>query len=206
MTRQIYAFAGRRGSGKSTASQVLVDDGFVDVKFADPLKNMMRAFYKTCGVKRKTVERKLEGDLKEVPCEWLMGKTPRHAMQMLGTEWRDLIDTDMWSNIFTKRVLSGEVGDKIVCSDFRFAHEASVLEFLDAHTYRVVRPELETTDDAAQHVSETSTDTVPVNSGTIANCGTLGDLQSYVRSIVATNQVVAEMTDAEVADLFSRTT
>ena len=201
MTRQIYAFAGRRGSGKSTASAVLVDEGFVDVKFADPLKNMMRAFYKTCGVSGVDTERKLEGDLKEAPCEWLMGKTPRHAMQMLGTEWRDLIDTDMWSNIFTKRVESGEVGDRIVCSDFRFPHEARVLEALGAHTYRIVRPDA-TDDAAATHVSETSTDTVPVTGGEIANVGTVEDLQGYVRSMVATNQLLSTMADSEIDDLF----
>ena len=202
MTRQIYAFAGRRGSGKSTASAVLVDEGFVDLKFADPLKNMMRAFYMTCGVSIEDTERRLEGDLKEVPCEWLMGQTPRHAMQKLGTEWRDMIHTDMWSNIFTKRVESGKSGNKIVCSDFRFPHEARVLNTLGAHTYRVVRPELAATDDAAQHVSETSTDTVQVNSGTIANVGTIADLQSYVRSIVATNKAVSEMSDEEIGELF----
>jgi hypothetical protein len=205
MTLQIYAFAGRRGSGKSTASQVLVDEGFVDVKFADPLKNMMRAFYKTCGVPVEDVERKLEGDLKEVPCEWLMGKTPRHAMQKLGTEWRDMIDTNLWSNIFTERIVRGEVGDRIVCSDFRFPHEAVVLEELGAYTYRIVRPDA--ADDAtAKHMSETSTDTVPVTGGDIANSGTVAELQSYVRSIVATNQLIAGMSDDEIVALFLKTT
>ena len=32
-------------------------------------------------------EAHIEGALKEVPCELLGGKTPRYAMQTLGTEW-----------------------------------------------------------------------------------------------------------------------
>lgn len=187
----VYAFAGKRGSGKSTASAVLVDElGFVDLKFADPLKNMIRAFYRTCGVDDETIERKIEGDLKEVPCEWLSGRTPRYAMQTLGTEWRDLIATELWSDIFIKRAESGKFGDKIVCSDFRFPHEAEALRKLGAYTYRIDRPGLPQ-DEASKHASETMIDTIKVG-GIFRNTGTVEDLREFVRDLVEANEIVAK--------------
>lgn len=196
MTREIYAFAGKRFSGKSTASKVLVDDGFVDAKFADPLKNMMRAFYKTCGVDEETTERKIEGDLKEVPCEWLAGKTPRHAMQTLGTEWRDMISTTLWSDIFIQRVRSGVLGDKIVCSDFRFPHEAVALQELGAYTYRIERASLQD-DDVSKHASETQIDTLPVL-GVMSNDGTVEELREKVTALLAINRAAQDVSYEEV--------
>lgn len=188
----VYAFAGKRGSGKSTASQVLVDMGFVDIKFADPLKNMLRAMYETCGVDSATVERKIEGDLKEVPCEWLGGNTPRYAMQTLGTEWRNMLAKDLWSEMLVKRVESGAYGDKIVCSDFRFpGHEEAALEKLGAYTYRITRPG-GPDDEASRHASETGVDSLKVRA-TLHNTGTVEDLREYVEGLVEANKVVAEI-------------
>lgn len=203
----VYAFAGKRGSGKSTASQALIDMGFVDLKFADPLKNMLRAFYATCGVDEETTERKIEGDLKEVPCEWLQGKTPRYAMQTLGTEWREMIATNLWSDIFVKRVKSGQFGDKIVCSDFRFpGHEEAALEELDAYTYRIVRPGQEE-DEASQHPSEALVDKLRVR-GVFRNNTTIADLQDFVRDLVEANEAIKDIDfslDAfELADICER--
>ena len=179
----VYAFAGKRGSGKSTASKVLVDSGFVDLKFADPLKNMLRAMYATCGVDADTVERKLEGDLKEAPCEWLRGNTPRYAMQTLGTEWREMLSADLWSEMLVKRVESGNYGDRIVCSDFRFpGHEEEALNRLGARTYRINRPSLED-DSMSEHASEKGTDKLNV-CGIITNDGTIEQLEDTIRHIL----------------------
>ncbi|QJA43138.1 hypothetical protein [Phaeobacter phage MD18] len=196
----VYAFAGKRGSGKSTASQALIDLGFVDLKFADPLKNMLRAMYATCGVDEETIERKIEGDLKEVPCEWLRGKTPRYAMQTLGTEWREMISTDLWSEMFVKRVESGDYGDKIVCSDFRFpGHEEDALERLDAFTYRIVRPGQEE-DEASKHPSETQMDKLRVR-GVFRNSSTIEDMQEFVRDLVEANEAVKDIDFGSLSDV-----
>lgn len=188
----VYAFAGRKQSGKSTASKALVDMGFVDLKFADPLKNMLRAFYETCGEDKDVIERKIEGDLKELPCHWLRGKTPRYAMQTLGTEWREMIATDLWSRIFVERVNSGKYGDKIVCSDLRFpGHEEDALKELDAYTYRITRPGMEH-GEFSDHPSETGIDKLKVR-GVLKNTGTVEDLKDYVEGLVEANAVVAEI-------------
>jgi hypothetical protein len=182
----VVAFTGKRGSGKSEAVKVLIDKlDFHELKFADPLKNMLRAMYRTCGVDDETIERKIEGDLKEEPCDWLMGKTPRYAMQTLGTEWRDLINQDLWSNMFTKAVQSGNLGDRIACSDYRFLHEGKTLDNLDAIKYRITRPTADAVNDGASaHISETSINEVPTDLD-IENDGTIQDLRNAVYDYVS---------------------
>jgi hypothetical protein len=182
----IVAFAGKRGSGKSEASKILVEEfGFEDLKFADPLKNMMRAFYWTCGLEEDEIERRIEGDLKEEPCEFLAGKTPRFAMQMLGTEWRELISTSLWSDIFKKRATGGVFGDRIVCSDLRFPHEIAALDELQAYTVMVYRPAAaEAADEYAAHVSEAGIAELPVAT-TIVNDADLAYLHAQARAIAA---------------------
>jgi hypothetical protein len=197
----VYAFAGRKGSGKSTASQALLDLGFNDLKFADPLKNMLRAFYQTCGLESAEIERRIEGDLKEEPCEWLQGKTPRYAMQTLGTEWREMIATNLWSDIFVKRVRSGKFGDRIVCSDFRFpGHEEAALAELGAYTYRIERPGQEHSD-GSDHPSETLIDKLQVR-GTFLNSGTIESLQDFIRELVKVNTSLEDV-DMDAFELAS---
>ncbi len=177
-TPVVVAFTGRRGAGKSSASATLVDLGFRDVKFADPLKNMLRAFFQTILMTADETERRIEGDLKEVETDWLGGHTTRYAMQMLGTEWRDLIDTDLWSKMLRYRVTEGHVGQKVVISDYRFPHEGVILRDLGGVVVRIVgRGEHD--DAAAQHISETAIDELP-HDFVIVNDGTLTDLYGAV--------------------------
>lgn len=176
---KVIAFTGLRMSGKSTASKVLIEKhGYVDVKFADPLKNMLRAFYRTCGMNDEESERCLEGDLKEVPCKFLLGKTPRFAMQRLGTEWRDLFGMHLWSDITKMRIESGSCGRRIVVSDYRFQHEADALDELGALKIRIIGDHA-IDDEAATHVSETTILEVPEDV-VIYNDGTIERLQNRV--------------------------
>lgn len=76
----VIALTGLAGSGKSTASKYLVEKhGYQLVKFAGPLKDMLRAI--------GFGEDDIEGNGKELSNSLLCDKTPRHAMQTLGTEW-----------------------------------------------------------------------------------------------------------------------
>lgn len=190
----VVAFTGKRGSGKSEAARVLVEElGFRELKFADPLKNMLRAMYATCGVDQDTIERKIEGDLKEVECPWLLGKTPRYAMQTLGTEWRELIGTPMWSEMFIRAVRSGNLGSRIVCSDYRFPHESAAIDELGGIKYRITRPTADAMNDAAaQHPSETLIDEIPVDLE-IANDGSIQDLRDAVYDYVRMGLQISEV-------------
>ena len=184
-TPVVVAFAGKRGSGKSEAVKALTEDlGFVELKFADPLKNMIRAMYRTCGVDDMTIERKIEGDLKEEPCEWLAGKTPRYAMQTLGTEWRNTIAEDLWAVMFKRVVESGNIGDRIACSDYRFPKEGEVLDDLGATKYRITRTTADSVDDeVAKHSSETLVDEIQTD-WDIPNEGSIEELRNVVINYV----------------------
>ena len=180
----VIACTGKRGAGKSEFVKMLVANyGFVDVKFADPLKNMLRAMYSTAGLDPTTIERKIEGDLKEQTCDYLLGHTPRHAMQTLGTEWRKMIATELWAEMLVRRVMSGDYGDRIAISDYRFPDEEGVaLSTLDAKVVRITRPTADAVNDkASQHASEALIDKIVADT-ILHNDGTLNDLRSKIGS------------------------
>jgi hypothetical protein len=126
----VVAFTGPAGAGKSTATRHLVERrGYKLVKFAAPLKDMMRAIGLT--------EEEIEGGLKEQPSSTLLGKTPRHAMQTLGTEWgRGCIGEDLWISLWRRRVEAVLAsGDKVVVDDCRFPNEAAAIRKFGGNIY-----------------------------------------------------------------------
>ncbi|EHJ97684.1 AAA family ATPase [Agrobacterium tumefaciens] len=129
----VIALTGLAGSGKSTASKYLVEKhGYQLVKFAGPLKDMLRAI----GLS----EAQIEGELKEEPCEWLQGATPRHAMQTLGTQWgRTCIGPSFWIELWVRRVnLIIAEGGRVVVDDCRFPNEADEVRKLGGVVWRIV--------------------------------------------------------------------
>lgn len=126
MATKVIALTGPAGSGKSEAAHYLAyGHNFEPVKFAGPLKAMLRAFYSAVGLDAFEIEDRLEGHLKEVPCAYLMGKTPRHAMETLGTEWgRECIHPDLWINAWSAKV--DRVNGPVVVDDCRFQNEAEI--------------------------------------------------------------------------------
>jgi hypothetical protein len=143
---RLVSFVGGIGAGKSTAAKYLADEyGFVLVRFAGPLKDMIRALGCT--------PEEVDGALKETPSEALCGLTPRHAMQSLGTEWgRNCMGADFWTRIWERRVralLSS--GRTVVVDDCRFENEDLLIRDLGGVHVRVFRPGIDTTE---THVSE----------------------------------------------------
>jgi hypothetical protein len=138
---RVVALTGAAGSGKSTAADYLVGTGWKRVKFAGPLKDMMRALYRGAGRADDQIERRIEGDLKEQP-DPLLGamNTPRWAMQTLGTQWgRDLITPDLWTGIAACRIRAHlDAGDRVVVDDCRFENEAAAIRALGGRVVRLV--------------------------------------------------------------------
>ena len=134
MTRLI-ALTGYAGSGKSTVAKHLVEKhGFTLVKFAGPLKNMMRAL--------GLGDREIEGDLKEQPHPLLCGETPRHAMQTLGTEWgRNCIGQEFWIRAALENAHAVlDQGGRVVIDDCRFNNEADAVRALGGEIIQIRRP------------------------------------------------------------------
>ncbi len=140
----IIGFAGRAGSGKTTAARMLEEEiGFVRLPFAAPLKAMAAALGLTL--------RETAGDLKETPCTMLCGKTPRQFMQMLGTEFgREMIGQDLWVEAWKRsaaRARHDAMSEQcttrpdmhIVVDDVRFSNEVAAIEALGGVVVRIDR-------------------------------------------------------------------
>lgn len=146
LPRTLIAFTGLAGAGKSTAAQHLVARGFTRIRFAGPLKAMMAALGLT--------HEQIDGTEKETPCALLGGKTPRYAMQTIGTEWgRDLIANDLWIRAFNLALEKVPAGVPVVVDDCRFPNEAAAISANGGVIVRIERPEV--TRSGYQHSSET---------------------------------------------------
>lgn len=161
---RVIALTGVAGSGKSTASAYLQSKGYQLTKFAEPLKDMLRAIGYS--------EDEIEGALKEVPRP--DGKTPRHAMQTLGTEWgRDCMGKDFWVNIWKERAATG----LIVVDDCRFANEANAVRSMGGVVIRLEgRGGIKGAHSSERMEFETDR--------TINNVGTLEDLHAAIKAVI----------------------
>ena len=177
---QVFGITGRKQHGKDTVTRELVLKGYELLRFADPLKNMLRAFYETMEVPSADIERRIEGDLKEVPCIYLNGKTPRHAMQTLGTEWgRGLIHEDLWVDSRMRRAAGRS---KVVISDVRFPNECATVKRLDGKIVRVDASKRVAFNEFSNHLSETQIDALPADVE-IDNNGTRFELSCAVQML-----------------------
>lgn len=134
---RVVALTGAAGSGKSTVANYLIEHyGYFRIKFADPLKDMLRII--------GLGEMHIEGQLKETPIEWLDGRTPRYLMQTLGTEWgRHMVSRDIWVAIWQNKVeswLHANPEYRIVVDDCRFANEAETVREMGGRIVALHRP------------------------------------------------------------------
>lgn len=122
----VIALCGRQGAGKTTAALHLLHRGYFRIRFANALKKMLRD---GLGISDEYID----GPKKEFPCPELCGRTARHAMITLGTEWgRRKIHRDIWvHSLFREmRKLINEGYDKFVIDDLRFLTEEKWLRSL----------------------------------------------------------------------------
>jgi len=169
---QIIGITGRKGSGKDTFAEAMINEGWTPLKFAGPLKEMLKVLLRSAAHTDNHIDRLVDGDWKEVPLDCLSGKTPRHAMQTLGTEWREMIGADLWTNILRQHLMSEPTGHFVV-TDVRFAHEVTMLKDLGAKIVRI-----EGHGEANQlsaHASEQEIDNLPVDA-VVHNNGSIADL------------------------------
>lgn len=133
-TPMLIGIVGHAGAGKSTVAKTLVDHGFMRMRFADTLKNMLRVLGLT--------DAQLDGHEKERPCALLDWSTPRHAMQTLGTEWgRELISYHLWVNAAMADMDRRNAIQTfpVVFDDVRFENEAVAIRARGGEIWRVVR-------------------------------------------------------------------
>lgn len=136
---RIIALVGAKGCGKSEVAKTLRFHGYHYERFAGVIKDMLV----TLGLTRKQVDGSTKD--KETPCDLLCGKTPRLAMQTLGTEWRNFMGEELWSNIWTKRIQDkiSEGQTTFVVDDMRFFHEVKAVRDLGGEIWVIRRPTIE---------------------------------------------------------------
>ena len=187
----VVGFTGVAESGKSIAAKTLEEIGYKRIRFSDPMKNMLREFFRAYDMSDEEIERRIEGDLKEEPDPYLCGKTPRYAMQMLGKEWgRDLIGDTIWTNVWRKKAETElAAGNKIVAEDVRFATEDFEIRRLEGSIVEIFGRKKSSNNPT--HESEMFEGVNP--DFQIKNTGTIADLRGAVIYIFR------EPTDEEVA-------
>lgn len=165
---------GPAGHGKSTLAQIIAGYGGRRVMgFAEPLKGMLASLGLT--------GEDLYGEDKETPHPILCGRTPREAMQTLGTEWgRDLIGADLWVNAWRYKV-EGSGIVRVVADDVRFANEVKTIRDLGGFIWRIVDPRKPIIED---HPSEGFWRQVSADVE-ISNNGDLDDLKAMVAGVMA---------------------
>lgn len=141
--RLVGIYSSHAQSGKSEVSKTLAQVGYWSVKFADPIKDMLRGLLASMGFRKELIERMIEGDLKEEVIPGFTTVTPRHMMQTMGTDWgREAIDQDLWVKVAEAkidRLLSLE--GRIVVDDVRRPNEFEALKRRGALMIHVVRPD-----------------------------------------------------------------
>lgn len=131
--KNLIAFCGPAGVGKTTASNYLVSQGYVRMSFAAPLRDMLRCL----GVSDYYLN-----EAKEIPCPALMGRTARHALQQLGCGWgRDQIHPDIWCRTAANQIHQALLkNNKVVIDDLRFNNEAQEIRALRGTVVKLGRP------------------------------------------------------------------
>lgn len=169
----LLGLCGPEGAGKSTVARLLQDRFAFSVHpFAAPLKKMIEALGVPRGHLYGTPEEK------EAPLDLFCGRSARHAMQTLGTEWgRQCIGADFWLSAWSA-TLPADAGG-IVADDVRFPNEAALIQSKGGAVLCVTRREAER---EVKHASE-NWRAIP-SDFEIANDGSLDDLSTRVETLV----------------------
>lgn len=171
--KKLIGLCGLKGSGKSTVADMLCEQGYSRERMAGILKDMLRVL----GLEYEQID----GNAKELPSKILCGKTPRWAMQSLGTEWgRDCIGKDIWINAMEAKLnlyWHNAPHHKFVIDDIRFPNEVELIHRLGGTLWRIDRPGLT----AESHPSESQIMTLPTDQD-IMNSGTIDDLRAAIKA------------------------
>ena len=111
------------------------------MKFADPLKKMIRVLFEASNSSPARTEQAIEGCYKETPLPELGWNTPRVAMQTLGEEWgRQIMGEDLWTEIYLDRVYALlSKGKSVVTDDVRYPNEAGTVRALKGTVVSIFR-------------------------------------------------------------------
>ncbi len=173
MTR-IIGLAGQAGAGKDTAAEGL--KYWNRFAFADPLKIMLRVLMCVRGADWSAATKSLWRQ-KDEPSPYLSGRTPRQALQWLGTEWgRNLMGDYFWLDTLADQIARL---DDVVVTDVRFPNESKWIHGRGGIVVLITRPGVAT---VHTHVSEQQFDLLEPDH-VIVNDGSIEDLHRKIQEI-----------------------
>lgn len=137
----LVGLVGASGAGKTSIAETLQrQEGFYRLHMGQPIKDMLSAFGLSDLELHGPPEVRAQGSAK------LAGKSPRFAMQALGTDWgREMISKRIWADHLTRRLaeLRQDQVHKIIVDDLRFPEDFDAILDAGGLIVRVVRPNLE---------------------------------------------------------------
>lgn len=173
----VIAICGKKRSGKDTIANYISDKyGYNNVKFADPLKNMLKAGF-------NFTDEQLESKKEEIDDYWRI--TPRQAMQFIGTEIMQYELQKLVPNLdrhfFVASLFKRYPDEHLVISDLRFVHEEQAIKQIKNNLIiKVIRDSNLDTDN---HISENELDQIDCDC-TIRNNKDLDELYKKVDNII----------------------
>lgn len=139
----IIGICGLIGSGKGTVADILVEEGFIKLSFADALKDGVAAMF-------SWDRAALEGDTpnsrewREIPDTFWTQETgkeisPRLVLQLVGTEcMRNGFFDGIWVSIVKQKLLQNPNANWVI-PDTRFPNEINMIHSIGGKVWRVKR-------------------------------------------------------------------
>lgn len=180
----LIGVTGEARAGKDTFARLLGEHGYRRVAFADALKQVVAL------IADEPVGLYHDDTTKEQYTDAL-GMTRRQALQLMGTEGgRKVLGDLVWVNRLT-RSWRNAGKPRWVVSDVRFDNEAEAIRANGGIIVKIVRPQAEKiSTGVAGHASEGGIDHSLVDFH-VKNSGTLEDLASSARLVLATKGLLA---------------
>jgi len=182
----IYGLGYKRGSGKDTVADMIVEAQVPETKviriaFADTLKEACKSLFGFSHGQVYDQEKK-----EQVDHRW--GVTPRQALQWVGTDCiRNNLHPSFWVMAARNRII-GEIGDTegpvcVVVTDVRFPNEVDAIHEWGGDVWNVRRQSVIDAERSAPHAphrSETALDDWVEWEFVLENDGSLDDLRTNV--------------------------
>ena len=187
-TKQIIGLVGYAGAGKDTAAEGLIEQGWLRVSFADPLRDLALSINPDLS-DRHNLKFHIKGSngvwsladwYEHCRGDWTKVKgmpSVRRFLQRLGTECRHTFGEDCW--VEKARETIARTHRNVVVTDCRFFNEFDLVEELGGHLVLVEKPGVGPVND---HISESFVGEVAPAS-TIYNCGTPEDIKKGLAAV-----------------------
>lgn len=183
---QIFAFTGKKQSGKSTASTYIQNKtNAVRVNFKDAL---IREIQKNFPQLIEAILSKLNATDWDGMNPWtferLVKEKPplfRALLQNYGTEVRRADNPDYWVNEWK---VTANLHPRVICDDVRFLNEAQAVKDMGGLVIRIERYDMESAD---QHSSETEMDLIVPDLTIAVKTGDFDSLYNELNKLVPTD-------------------